>query len=283
MIKIDGYVIDAAVTEEPAYESEVTAYPVESSADITDHTRNLPPSLSIEFIVSDTPIGEVAKARVGSVVPTSEAKGFLLALRASRAPFTVECASGVFESMIFESLSFPRDGATGAALMGSATFKQIEIREVRRTVVGEKRKLGRRSARAVEGKVMWLCPAGTRERPGDDEFNANQGCRKVVSTNGVPTFADGTPMSIVDLDNLDAQLDDDDQFAMKFDPDSWNDANPEGQWVYSKPERGNVGAVSSKYPALPGATGQTAARGPFDIFDPTPEPALFDGFHYTRE
>lgn len=270
MVKIGGYILDASIKEGITYETEVTAYPVETGSDITDNSHNLPPVLTVEFLVSDSPIGEVAKARGANVVPSSEAKDFLLALRAGKEPFTVECSLGTFDDMVFETLEFPRDAETGAALIGSATFKRIEIREVRRTVV--KTRLGRRPSRSVPGKSMWLCPEGTREAPGDDDYNAAQGCKKVVFKDGAPNFEDGSEFSTYDLTQLNAQADDDDEFAMAFDRESWTDANPNGQWVYSKPQR--PGLVSKKYAAFPGANNQRPDRTPFEIFDDSPrEPA----------
>ena len=56
MITIKGFPIDAAITEEHTYDSEVTSYPVESGSDITDNVRTLPIEITIEGLVSDNPL-----------------------------------------------------------------------------------------------------------------------------------------------------------------------------------------------------------------------------------
>ena len=48
MITIAGFVIDAALRETHTYESEVTEYPVESGAMITDNIRPRPITIEIE-------------------------------------------------------------------------------------------------------------------------------------------------------------------------------------------------------------------------------------------
>jgi hypothetical protein len=187
MIRIGGYLIDAAISERESLESEVTEYPVESGAVITDHVRNRPLMLDMEFVVSDTPIGEAAAARADGVVPSSEARQKLKALRATRQPFTVVSGAGTYENMVFTSLEFPRDGSTGDALKGTATLQQLDIAEVRRlsvatggTSLGRRAGLGRRPATTVEGAGLWLCPTGVAVSK-DAATNQRAGCRLVTT------------------------------------------------------------------------------------------------------
>jgi hypothetical protein len=190
MIRIDGYLIDAAISEEPSLESEVTEYPVESGATISDHVRNLPLTLELEFTVSDTPIGQAATARAAGAVPSSEARQFLETLRASRRPFSVVTARRTYESMIFTSLAFPRDGETGDALVGRASLQHFEIVNVRRVAVElqQKKNLGRRQSRTVPGGTLWLCPEGVTVSD-DSAANKRNRCRKVITK--VQPSADG--------------------------------------------------------------------------------------------
>lgn len=210
MIRIGGYLIDAAISEEEALAAEVTEYPVESGAVITDHVRNKPRTLELEFVVSDTPIGEAASARAGDVVPSSEARQKLEALRATRQPFTVITGVRTYESMIFTSLSFPRDGATGDALRGKASLQQIEIVTVRRVSV-KIQHLGNRAARSVSAGKMWLCPAGISTTPNDAE-NLHLGCREVHYKPGTPgqegklVFADETDLTDSDKASFNNRL-----------------------------------------------------------------------------
>ncbi len=197
MIRIGGYAIDAIVGEEVSLEAEVTEYPVESGGVITDHTRNRPLKLELEFLVSDTPIGTVAAERTAGAVPSSEARQALEALRDSRQPFTVVTGTKTYERMVFASLSFPRDRETGDALRPRASLQQLSIVEVRRVSVdlGRRRGAGHRSSRRVPGAKIWLCSGGVATSDSDAE-NRRNGCREVVTRDGRLAFADtGEPLS----------------------------------------------------------------------------------------
>lgn len=193
MIRIGGYLIDAIITEESGLDAEVTEYPVESGAVITDHVRNLPGTLELEFVVSDTPIGEAASARPADVVPSTEARQKLEALRATRQPFAVITPRRTYASMVFTSLRFPLDGTTGDALRATATLKEIQIVDVRRVSVQLKPNFGRRAARSIFGGRQWLCPIGTPVSTSEAE-NRRHNCREVITK----TFGDQSYLAFAD-------------------------------------------------------------------------------------
>lgn len=186
---IDGYVLDCITEETVSYASEVTEYPVESGGKIADHVQNDAPVVTFTAVVSDSPIGDAAKARGANVVPSSEAKEFLLGLRAERRPFTFVGTTGTYDLMVFTSLEFPRDGETGKALRIEAELRQLTLAEVKRTVVREVTKLGHRPARSAEGPPQWLCP-DLEVVSNDPSANAAKKCRKLVERGGVLYFAD---------------------------------------------------------------------------------------------
>ena len=206
MIRIGGYLIDAIITEESGLDAEVTEYPVESGAVITDHVRNLPGTLELEFVVSDTPIGEAASARPADVVPSTEARQKLEALRATRQPFAVITPRRTYASMVFTSLRFPLDGTTGDALRATATLKEIQIVDVRRVSVQLKPNFGRRAARNVSGGKLWLCPGATVTST-DDAENQRNGCREVKREKNVLVFVDtGRPLTDAQIAALNTRL-----------------------------------------------------------------------------
>jgi hypothetical protein len=178
--KIDGFVVDGVLEEEVRYETTVTDYPIESGGKASDHIENATPVLTMTFIVSDTPIGEVAKQRSADTIPSNEAKRYLLELRAARRPFTVEGVTGTYPLMVFASLSEPRDSESGDALVMEAEFRQLRIEEVRREVVRGPANLGHRPAAWRDGPPGWLCP-DLVVILGDPAANAAKKCRKVVS------------------------------------------------------------------------------------------------------
>lgn len=159
MITIGGYTVDAALSEDHNFDCEVTSFPVERGANITDHIRQLPKSVTIEGIVSDTPIGRAGVVRSGvaalqeegliEAVPfSSEALDTLLAIQAKGEPVTITTSLKVYENMALEKLSVPRDASTGAALRFTATFTEIRIVENRRTRVRTATPAGQRKSRS---------------------------------------------------------------------------------------------------------------------------------------
>lgn len=155
MIKINGFEIDAALTENHSYSSDVTEHPVEKGADITDHVRAKPPTITIEGIVSDTPVGDLATRRSTTTLPSDDAIQLLRKIHTARAPISIETSKGVYKNVVMEMLAIPVDAETGAALRFRATFRQIEIVEVVRKVVkvavprsNKKQKLGAKAAKS---------------------------------------------------------------------------------------------------------------------------------------
>jgi hypothetical protein len=132
MIRIDGYPIDLALTEEHSFDSEVTEYPVENGADISDNIRNKPLEITLEGIVSDTPIGAIAQdatrqAGAGTPLPSRDAYTRIVAIRDARELVTIETSLGKFERMALTHIGVPRDRSTGKALKFTVTFRQVTL------------------------------------------------------------------------------------------------------------------------------------------------------------
>lgn len=135
MIWIDGFAIDAAISQEPTFDADVTEYPVEKGAATTDHVRAKPVTFVVEGIVSDTPIGEVAELRDTGAKPSYEARNRLFEIWNSREPVTVETENAVFENMVLHTFSTPEDATTGEACRFRAAFKQLRLVTNKRTSV----------------------------------------------------------------------------------------------------------------------------------------------------
>src|SRR5690606_1988974 len=91
--------------------------------------------VTLEGIVSDTPIGTLAALRGEDVRPSDDAFARLLAIRDAREPVTIETSLRVFENMVLQSLSVPRSAQTGDALRFRATFQQIQLVTNERTMI----------------------------------------------------------------------------------------------------------------------------------------------------
>lgn len=142
-ITIDGFEIDAALAEDHAFDNDVTEHPVEQGADVTDHVRARPITVTIQGVVSDTPIGPLAERRRAAlagdtgdgaqftILPSSEAFNRLQSIRTKREPVTIETSLRTFDNMVLASLTSSPQAQD--AFYFTATFVQVQIVENIRT------------------------------------------------------------------------------------------------------------------------------------------------------
>jgi len=131
-ILIDDFRIDASLSESHEFQSEVTSYPVEKGGNISDNARPLPIIVTIDGIVSDTPIGAVevdrAAARTFAGVkglPSEAALAHLLGIRDARLPVTIATSLKTYDNMVLQNLTIPRESPGTAALLFTAVFQQV--------------------------------------------------------------------------------------------------------------------------------------------------------------
>lgn len=146
MIRIGDYYFDAALSESHEIEAEITEHPVEKGSPITDNRRRLPKRVTIEFGVSDTPIGEAYTRRAGAlaleeeglvdkVLPSKEAREYLEKLDEDSEPVSISTNLRDYGSMLVESISIDVTPDTDGSLQGTIVFKQVRIVENRRVRV----------------------------------------------------------------------------------------------------------------------------------------------------
>lgn len=133
MVKVDGFEIDASLSEDHSFEAQVPEDPIEGGAVVSDHIFNRPEVVVIEGVVSDTPVGSLAERRSG--IPSDEGLAKLMSIRARREPVTIETSLEVFDNMVLHSLNIPRNAQVGHALRFRATFKRIDVVTNERTFV----------------------------------------------------------------------------------------------------------------------------------------------------
>ncbi len=132
--KIESIALDAALREVHSGEVEVTEHPVEQGSNIADHTRPKPDRLTIDAIVSNTPINTTQRTRVveafgvsftssslqdsrqGAAGYAETAYAKLVELKDKGLPITVVTQIRTYDDMILTSLSVPRDSKTGEPL-----------------------------------------------------------------------------------------------------------------------------------------------------------------------
>lgn len=132
-VAIDGYLIDAALSENYQFDSAITDHPVETGSDVTSNVRVLPAVVTITGVVSDTPIGTIAGTRAleaasganGGGNPSDAVIAKLLQIRDQREPITIKGSKKTFDNMLMQSLVIPIDDKTGNATHFTATFKEV--------------------------------------------------------------------------------------------------------------------------------------------------------------
>lgn len=125
-VLIDGYPIDAVVSEKHDFESEVTEYPVEKGADITDHVRPKPFKVSLDCFVSDAPFGAIAQHQTRqNGTPSLDAYGRLMQLRDDPEPITIVTSLHSYSDMVLQSVSFPRESGEPVGLHFTCTFVKV--------------------------------------------------------------------------------------------------------------------------------------------------------------
>jgi len=122
--------VDVSVSETHETDCDVTENPVESGANVTDHVFVKPARLTVEGLVSDTPIKLLGN--VTSLFDDNRSRKTyeeLLALQAAREPIDVITGLKQYSNMILKTLTVPRSADTGKALRFTAVFQEVRLVE----------------------------------------------------------------------------------------------------------------------------------------------------------
>lgn len=135
-VRIDGFLIDAAMTESHELEAEPTSFPTEDGSDFTDNVRKKPKRCTIEGVITDTPMGLAATERQrDNVLPSEAGLAKLEEIYENAEPITIETTLKVYDRMVLTSLVIPKDKDTGKSLRFTATFQELRIASTTRAVV----------------------------------------------------------------------------------------------------------------------------------------------------
>jgi hypothetical protein len=121
-----GLELDATILESPQFTATATRSDVETGVDITDHVELDPQQLSIQGIVSNTPVSFLGGLII-SGDPAQDALNFLLDLYRNREPFDFVGGLQVYSNMVITSFNPSRTPQTGKALQFTMTMQQIRI------------------------------------------------------------------------------------------------------------------------------------------------------------
>lgn len=143
---IDGLDIDTTLTEEHSFNNNITDYPVEKGANITDHVKQVPESLSIDSITSDTPVrffsenfralmrGDGSNRSILAFNKLLEFAGYSTPRQPGEEPVKVNdpvllnviTGLRVYTGMIISKLTFPVNINTGQSISYQVSFKKIK-------------------------------------------------------------------------------------------------------------------------------------------------------------
>jgi hypothetical protein len=128
------FLVDVSLSEEHTYESEVTEFPVEKGSDVTDNIRRKPIVVSMEGLVSNSPINpDIIAARNAIDESVDEALAHLEKVFESGEPVTIRTSLKTWESMALQNLVIPRGPNGTESLRFTARFVQVDVRTNTRT------------------------------------------------------------------------------------------------------------------------------------------------------
>ena len=130
MIRIDGYLIDCTLKEDPQHEAELSDHPIEQGADASDNMRVKNLTYEVEGIISDTPIGIVAdepdRQNAGTALPSAEGYRRLEAIHTDkRFVVVISPRYGKLTDMALIKLNAPVDKDTGRCTHFTGTFRKV--------------------------------------------------------------------------------------------------------------------------------------------------------------
>jgi len=135
----DVIAVDASVSETHSYAAEVTEYPVEKGAGVTDNIRAKPITLRVEAFISDYPLTGAGRSQSssggtqGSQKPRKEdlASQQILAklqkLQTQSTLMTVETGLREYQDMALENIEIPRDKSLKNGIRVTLSFKQVQV------------------------------------------------------------------------------------------------------------------------------------------------------------
>lgn len=135
--RLGELVVDAFVKESHTLSAEITEHPLENGATIHDHIHIKPFSLSIDGVISNTPMTLVGLTAFDSAMRSIEGESndivahafeTIEELFAKRQPISIATSLKVYHKMVLESLSIERGGGFyNESLHFNCTAKQLRI------------------------------------------------------------------------------------------------------------------------------------------------------------
>jgi len=127
LTKIGSIEMDASLDEDHRLDSIVTRNPIEDGSQYSDHIVLLPIVLELTCRVSDTSLYYFSIAQAGKEGRANQAYFELVKLQNNRKPFDVDTGIRVYENMVIENLSVPRNSKDGHSIRFNMVLVEIPI------------------------------------------------------------------------------------------------------------------------------------------------------------
>lgn len=174
-VSIGGITLDAAIEEKHDYSATITDHPIEAGGFVTDHVFETPRMVQVTGEITDSPV-TVFSILNGLSSRRMEAKDQLVALYELRERVVLVTGLEIYTDMVMESLSMPRNQATGQRLQFSATFKQTRFVDSEVVGIAEER-----ADPSVKDKVSETKDAGRTEAGEPTEAQQEKAAEKTKS------------------------------------------------------------------------------------------------------
>ena len=139
---IGGIQLDSTLEESHNNTVELTQNPIEAGVDITDHAITRPKIVRLRAVVTDSPLGVAAFAKIvdtitgffgtstsSNITRSQQAYNALVVLQEAKEPITLTTRLVVYENMIITGIESSQDKDTSRAAFMDITLEQIIITE----------------------------------------------------------------------------------------------------------------------------------------------------------
>jgi hypothetical protein len=135
---INGYFFDAFLQINHVSKLNITTFPVQTGANISDHAFLEPKELTLDIGMTDVATSLVADQFVGSWSRSVKAYQILRDLQLQRIPMQVLTRLGIYQNMLIESLSVPDSNETLYGLKCTVTMKEVIVATTRTVKVSSR-------------------------------------------------------------------------------------------------------------------------------------------------
>lgn len=125
---VDVIELDVSISEDHKYTSKVTSFPIENGTNVSDHIINLPEIVTIEGIVSDTPLNIFSLGN-----RSIDAFNSLVQIHRDKKIVTLVTGIKVYQNMVMTVLNVPRSLETGQSLTFNLEFQKVLLDSFVRT------------------------------------------------------------------------------------------------------------------------------------------------------